>query len=73
MTDMGGACSTYGGEEMCIQEYGGETLREVGHVEYTGVYGSIILKWIFVKWDGGGKVAGTGSMLPRIRTGGGLL
>jgi hypothetical protein len=23
--DMGGACSTYGGEESCIQDFGGET------------------------------------------------
>ena len=23
--DMGGACSTYGGEERCIQDFGGET------------------------------------------------
>jgi hypothetical protein len=23
--DMGGACSTYGGEERCIQGFGGET------------------------------------------------
>jgi hypothetical protein len=23
--EIGGACSTYGGEEMCIQDFGGET------------------------------------------------
>jgi len=22
---MGGACNTYGGDEMCIQDFGGET------------------------------------------------
>jgi len=24
-SEMGGACSTYGGEEMCMQGFGGET------------------------------------------------
>ena len=26
MKEMGGACSTYGGEERCIQDFCGETL-----------------------------------------------
>ena len=26
--DMGGACSTYGGEERLIQDFGGETLEK---------------------------------------------
>jgi hypothetical protein len=25
LSEMGGACSTYGGKERCIQEFGGET------------------------------------------------
>jgi len=42
---MGGACSTYGGEERRIQGYG----EERGHLEDPGVDGRILLRMIFKK------------------------
>jgi len=50
---MGGACSTYAGEERCIQDFGSGNLRERDHLEDPGVEGRIILRWICRKWDGG--------------------
>jgi hypothetical protein len=58
--------------------YGGEVhtgywwgeLRERNNFEGLGASGTIILKWIFKKWDGG---AWTGLIWLRIGTGGGLL
>jgi hypothetical protein len=47
---MGGACSTYWGEERCIQDLDGETLSET---DYLGVDGNLILRWIVRKWDVG--------------------
>jgi len=44
---MSGACSTYGGLERCVQGIG-----ERDHLEYPGVDGTIILKWILRKCDG---------------------
>jgi len=44
----GVACSTYGGEERCIQGSGGER----DHLEDQGLDGRI-LNWILRKWDGG--------------------
>jgi hypothetical protein len=35
--EMGGACSTYGGEERCLQGSGGGTLRERDHLEDPGL------------------------------------
>jgi hypothetical protein len=40
---MGGACNTYGGEEICIQIFGGENLREKDHLGDPGIDGRIIL------------------------------
>ena len=41
----------YGGQERCIQGFGGENLRERDHL---GEKGRIILRWIFRKGDVGG-------------------
>ena len=70
--EMGGACSTYGGEERRIQGFGGENLRERGHLEGPGVDGRIILRLILRKWDGGG-VSRTGLIRLSIGAGGGHL
>ena len=43
-----GACSTCGGEEMCIQGFGGENLRERDHLEDPDIEGSIILRQILL-------------------------
>jgi hypothetical protein len=51
--EVDGACSTYGEGERCVQDFGGETLREGDHFEDPGVDGRVILIWIFRKWDGG--------------------
>jgi hypothetical protein len=48
---MGGACSTYGGKERCMQGLWWENLRERDHLEDPGIDGRIVLKWIFRKWD----------------------
>ena len=45
-------------------------LREGGHLEDPGVDGMRIFRWIFRKWD---VVVRTGSIWPRIGTGGGHL
>jgi len=66
---MGGACSTYEGGEVFTAFWWGN-LRERDHSEDPGVDGSIILRWIFRKWD---VEAWTGSMWLGIGTGGGHL
>jgi len=68
--EIGMACSTYGGEESCIQGFGGENLREIDHLENTDIDGRIILCWIFRKWNVG---SWTGSIWIIIGAGGGHL
>jgi hypothetical protein len=43
--EMGGECSAYGGEERCIQGFGGE----IDLFGDTGVDGRMILRWILRK------------------------
>jgi len=50
---MGGACSTCGGEERRILGFGGGNLRERDHLGDPGLYGRIILRFIFRKWNVG--------------------
>jgi hypothetical protein len=66
---MSGTCSTYGGNERCIQDFGGETRGKASTWEIPRVDGRIVLKRIFKNWDG----AWTGLSWLRIGTGGGLL
>jgi len=65
---MGGECSAYGGEVYTGVWWG--NLRERDRLGDQGVEGSIILRWIFRKWD---VRAWTGSSWLRIGTGAGHL
>ena len=49
---MGGACSTYGGQDSCIQWFWPGKLRERDHLEDPGIDWRIILIRIFRKLDG---------------------
>jgi hypothetical protein len=66
--EMGGACGTYGGEESCVQGFGGEARGKMTTWKSRGIDGRLILKWIFRKWE---VVVWTGSSWLRIGTGGG--
>jgi len=59
--EMGGACSTYRGEERYVQGFGGGNLRERDHLEDPGVDGRIIFRRIFRKWEWGNGLDGCGS------------
>jgi hypothetical protein len=63
---MGGACSTYG--EEVYTGFWWENLKEMGHLEDSGVGGRIILRYIFRKWDVGAWI---GLIWLRIGTSGG--
>ena len=41
---MGGACSIYGGEDRCVQGFGGETQERGDHLEDPGIDGGVIIK-----------------------------
>jgi hypothetical protein len=62
------ACSMYGVGEVCTGFWWGN-LRERDHLEYPGIDGRIILRWIFRKWNVG---VWTGLIWLRIGAGGGL-
>ena len=73
---MGRAHGSYGGEERCIQGYGGKTWGKRNHMEDQGV-DRIILKWIFqevgwvqrLDWSGSGyrQMAGSCDTVMNIR------
>jgi len=52
---MGVTCSAYGGREAYTGFFlgGGEPANVRDHLGDPGVYGRIILKWIFRNWDVG--------------------
>ena len=52
-TEMGGACSMYGGVERCIQGICGGNLMERDRLEDSGRDRRIILRCIVRKWDVG--------------------
>ena len=57
----------YGGRREACTGFWWGNLRERDHLGDPGVDGRIILRWIFGKWDVGGR---TGSIWLRIGTGG---
>jgi len=67
---MGGACSTYWGEERRIQGFSVETEGKEPTWKTQALDGRLILRWLFRKWDVG---VWSGSSWLRIGTGGGHL
>ena len=60
----GRAYITYGGEERCIQGFGGESWGKID-LEEPGLDGRIKLRWFYRKWDTGVR---TGLIWPKIGT-----
>jgi len=56
-----GACTMNGGDERCLQGFGGGNLRGRDHVGDLGRDRGIILKWNFQMWDGGHGLCWSGS------------
>jgi len=48
---LAGECSTNRVKESCTYDLA-EDPTERGHLENSGVDGSIVLLWVFKKWDG---------------------
>jgi hypothetical protein len=51
--EVGGLCDACGRHERCIQGFVWGALRGRHHLEDPGIDGRIILKCMFMKWDGG--------------------
>jgi len=49
--EKGGACSTYGEGERCIQGFIWGKLRERYNLEVPDIDERVALRWIFRKWD----------------------
>jgi hypothetical protein len=45
--EIGGACGTYGAGRKCAVRCS-VNVEEINHL---GMYGAIILKWVFIKYD----------------------
>jgi hypothetical protein len=52
--EIGGTCSTYGGEEGCYRGFWWGNLRERDHLGDQGADERKTLRWNFWKWDVGG-------------------